>query len=82
MILVTDAGYQGMVALSACNTLPLSASISSSASALAARGASSAAHARAAANRLNRDLRSSGRKACTIRFRSLEIRRFRTVLVI
>ena len=39
MILVTEAGYQGMVALSACSTLPVSASTTSSASACAARGA-------------------------------------------
>src|SRR5215217_3743056 len=35
MILVIDAGYHGMVAFSACSTLPVSASIRSSASALA-----------------------------------------------
>ena len=35
MILVIDAGYQGVVAWSACSTLPVSASITSSASAAA-----------------------------------------------
>src|SRR6187402_3128452 len=68
VILVTEAGYHGMVAFSACSTLPLSASIRSSASAFTAHGARSAAQASVAANRLNRDLRSSGRRACTIRF--------------
>src|SRR4051794_7908067 len=36
MILVTDAGYHGTGAFSACRTLPLSSSTSSSASAFAA----------------------------------------------
>ena len=45
MILVTEAGYQGMVALSACSTLPVSASTTSSASACTARGATTASAA-------------------------------------
>ena len=45
MILVTEAGYQGMVALSACSTLPVSASTTSSASACAARGVTTASAA-------------------------------------
>ena len=48
MILVIDAGYQGVVAWSACSTLPVSASITSSASA-AAGAADSAATAQVAA---------------------------------
>ena len=45
MILVTEAGYQGMVALSACSTLPVSASTTSSASACTARGVTTASAA-------------------------------------
>src|SRR5947209_2670107 len=73
MILVTDAGYQGIVALSACSTLPVSASTTSKASACAPRGAASA---RAATSRIrfNDGWRSSGRIKCTIAFRSFETR--------
>src|SRR3981081_844414 len=45
MIFVTDAGYQGIVALSACSTLPVSASTTSRASACTARGAARAREA-------------------------------------
>ena len=49
MILVTEAGYQGIVALSACSTLPVSASTTSSASACATFGAATASAATMAA---------------------------------
>src|SRR5882724_2363696 len=73
IILVTDAGYQGIVALSACSTLPVSASTTSSASADAMRGVTTA---RAAPTKIhfNDGLRSSGRRKCTFPFRSFETR--------
>src|SRR4051812_30464761 len=73
IILVTEAGYHGIVALSACSTLPVSASTTSSASAEAARGAIAAT---AAATRIHfKDgLRSSGRRKCTFTFRFFETR--------
>src|ERR1700751_3139959 len=45
MILVTEAGYHGMVAFSASSTLPVSASINRCASAWARRGAAKASTA-------------------------------------
>ena len=53
MILVTEAGYQGIVAFSACSTLPVSASTTSSASACAARGAIATASAATSKIRFN-----------------------------
>src|ERR1700704_3219289 len=73
MILVTDAGYQGIVALSACSTLPVSASTTSSASAEAARGVTTASAAPTKIH-FNDGLRSSGRRKCTFPFRSFETR--------
>src|SRR6185312_9169692 len=72
MILVTEAGYQGMVALSACSTLPVSASTTSSASACATRGVTTAS---AAARKIQfREWRGSRRRRCTFPFRSFETR--------
>src|SRR5215216_1471871 len=73
MILVTEAGYQGMVALSACRTLPVSASTTSSASACTARGVTTAS-AVARKIQFNEEARSSGRRKCTFPFRSFETR--------
>src|SRR4029079_11316881 len=70
MILVTDAGYQGMVALSACRTFPVSASTTSNASACATRGVTTAS---AAARKIQlNELRGSRRVKCTFAFRSFE----------
>ena len=52
MILVIEAGYQGVVAWSACSTLPVSASTTSSASAAAGRAPASAATAQVAAAKI------------------------------
>src|SRR6185436_2372402 len=72
MILVTDAGYQGMVALSACRTFPVSASTTSNASACATRGDMTAS---AAARKIQlNELRGSRRLKCTFAFRSFETR--------
>src|SRR5215217_1949143 len=73
MILVTEAGYQGMMALSACRTLPVSASTTSSASACTACGVTTAS---AVARRIqfNEEARSSGRRKCTFPFRSFDAR--------
>src|SRR3954447_22789347 len=72
MILVTEAGYQGMVALSACSTFPVSASTTSNASACATRGATTAS---AAARKIQlNELRGSRRVRCTFAFRSFETR--------
>ena len=81
MILVTEAGYQGMVALSACSTLPVSASTTSSASACTARGVTTAS---AATRKIqfNEEGRSSGRRKCTFPFRSFETRLEKEVLSI
>src|SRR5215212_1949095 len=73
MILVTEAGYQGMVALSACRTLPVSASTTSSASACTGRGVTTAS-AVARKIQFNEEARSSGRRKCTFPFRSFETR--------
>src|SRR5712672_3388040 len=65
MIFVTDAGYQGMVALSACSTLPVSASTTSSASACTARGVTRAS---AAIRKIQfNEWRCSRRRRCTFR---------------
>src|SRR6185295_16309714 len=78
MILVTEAGYQGMVALSACSTLPVSASTTSSASACTARGVTTASAARTSTAegriQFNDDGRGSRRRRCTFPFRSFETR--------
>src|SRR5947207_14806072 len=79
MILVTEAGYHGIVALSACSTRPLSASTTSQASALATPDvatASSIAITRVwtAAIDFSGELPSNERINCTIRFRSFETR--------
>src|SRR5216683_4705136 len=71
MIFVTDAGYQGIVALSACSTLPVSASTTSSASACTIRGATIASAARRTIQH-DDDLQGNGGGRCTIRFRSFE----------
>src|SRR5882762_1025019 len=72
MILVTEAGYQGMVALSACRTLPVSASTTSSASACKARGVTTAS---AATTKIQfNEWRGSRRRKCTFPFRSFETR--------
>src|ERR1700712_3852178 len=73
MILVTEAGYHGIVALSACSTRPLSASTTSHASALATPDVA-IARAAAAAIDFSGALPSSERMNCTIRFRSFETR--------
>src|SRR5215475_7046378 len=71
MILVTEAGYQGIVAFSASRTFPLSASMTNRASEYATLGASNAI---APMSAINEEWRSSGRISCTIRFRSSETR--------
>src|SRR6185436_17721924 len=72
MILVTEAGYHGIVALSACRTLPVSASTTSSASACATRGVTTAS---AATRKIQfNEWRGSRRRRCTFPFRSFETR--------
>src|SRR5437868_6943301 len=72
MILVTEAGYQGIVALSACSTRPLSASTTSHASLCALFGTIAANAARAMI--FSGALPSNERINCTIRFRFLRTR--------
>src|SRR5262249_32038041 len=71
--LVTEAGYQGTVAFSASRTFPVSASMTSRASAWSVQGATIAS---AAARRIafDSDLLSNRRVNCTSRFRSFETR--------
>src|SRR5436190_12889998 len=73
MILVTEAGYHGIVALSACSTRPLSASTTSQASACATPDVATTTTAAAAID-FSGELPSNERMNCTIRFRSFETR--------
>src|SRR5262245_17954296 len=70
MILVTEAGYHGIVALSACSTRPVSASTTSQASARTALGRVRATAV--TAMNFSGDAPSNERMNCTIRVPVLE----------